>query len=188
MTFKEKLAQEYPCAINENDIGGCVGCPVSYGYEKQRPSCCDVRKIPSDEMCSKCWNREIPETKVNIPTEPTETQLTKYNLKVGQIVCCRNEELRLVLQTTGGKMFLAGNYSFVSLDNFHDNLLSKGGSEYDIMYVLSIRTMDTTYDMLEKYADEEFDLIWERTETKTMSISDAEEMLEKLTGKKVKIK
>ena len=57
MTFKEKLKQEHPEMINPHFIGGCQGCPWGYGYEEKHE--CKVD-------CEKCWNREMPTSKVTL--------------------------------------------------------------------------------------------------------------------------
>ena len=60
MIAREKLAIEQPERINEDNCGGCVGCPDQYGYLPP-PSLCDLFRCPSEENCSRCWDREIPE-------------------------------------------------------------------------------------------------------------------------------
>lgn len=63
MTAKEKLMAEHPDYLTDECMGGCVGCPSSYNY-LPKPSWCNT--IP--EVCTRCWNREIPEPSKNIPT------------------------------------------------------------------------------------------------------------------------
>ena len=60
MTAREKLAMEHPECVNEECYGGCTGCPDQYGY-LPRPSLCNLFRCPSEENCSRCWDREIPE-------------------------------------------------------------------------------------------------------------------------------
>lgn len=62
MTAREKLAMEHPNDINNRFCGGCRGCPDNYGYLK-RPAGCTFDRIGSEEKCSDCWDREIPEEK-----------------------------------------------------------------------------------------------------------------------------
>lgn len=63
MTFKEKLAKEHPSKVIDTAVGGCVGCPHDYDYEKysDNEEFCASRE-PVEEHCRECWNREIPET------------------------------------------------------------------------------------------------------------------------------
>lgn len=53
MTFKEKLQEEHPEAIDGN--GYCKYCPETYGYEPSQEEC------PSRGSCTDCWNREMPD-------------------------------------------------------------------------------------------------------------------------------
>ena len=62
MTAREKLAMEHPECVNEECYGGCTGCPDQYGY-LPRPSLCVLFRCLSEENCSRCWDREIPESK-----------------------------------------------------------------------------------------------------------------------------
>ena len=57
MTFREKLAQEHPDFLNDAFDGGCANCPRHYGYEEISPAFCGDA---NDEMCRKCWDREMP--------------------------------------------------------------------------------------------------------------------------------
>jgi len=57
MTFAEKARKEIPDRCLE--IGRPGGCPKDFGYEKHPPCLnCDI-------SCDACWNREIPEEKLN---------------------------------------------------------------------------------------------------------------------------
>ena len=60
MIAREKLGMEHPECVNEECYGGCTGCPDQYGY-LPRPSLCNLFRSPSEESCSICWDREIPE-------------------------------------------------------------------------------------------------------------------------------
>lgn len=61
MTYREKLKIEHPECVNERCMGGCTGCPDSYGYA-DRPVGCKDRRVCSPDRCSMCWDREIPGT------------------------------------------------------------------------------------------------------------------------------
>lgn len=65
MTCREKLAKERPDSVNDKYLGGCNGCPRTWGYLPDPPYCkCheDGKKIAYHEICSACWDREIPGT------------------------------------------------------------------------------------------------------------------------------
>lgn len=61
MTFREKLQKEHPDAVGPEYVGGCEGCPESYGYEAHS-TLCDPTRWVTEEECAACWNREIPGT------------------------------------------------------------------------------------------------------------------------------
>lgn len=58
MTCREKLAIEHPDRVSPN-FGGCDCCPCTYGYLDD-PDYCDGWGY--DDMCTRCWDREIPGT------------------------------------------------------------------------------------------------------------------------------
>lgn len=66
MTCREKLKIEEPMNVGNEYIGGASGCPNLYGY-LDRPSyctsCSEESKSNWEELCKKCWDREIPEVK-----------------------------------------------------------------------------------------------------------------------------
>lgn len=64
MTCREKLKIEYPKYVGAEFVGGCLACPMVYGY-LARPSYCNQSGCKCD--CTACWDREIP------GTEKTET-------------------------------------------------------------------------------------------------------------------
>lgn len=60
MTFREKLKQEKPWAVNYGFGGGCCGCPHRWGYEEFAPDFCVGGN--TDGRCWRCWDRVIPGT------------------------------------------------------------------------------------------------------------------------------
>ena len=65
MTFKEKLKQEHPEKVNPDAVGGCYGCPSDFGYEDNN----GCKRDCGDEKCTKCWNREMPNTYSSMTAE-----------------------------------------------------------------------------------------------------------------------
>lgn len=57
MTFKERLSLEHLNRVDNKYVGGCAGCPKTYGYEAQLEC-----NFESPNACRECWNREIPES------------------------------------------------------------------------------------------------------------------------------
>lgn len=63
MTCKEKLKAEHPEFVSIMNIGGCKSCPQTYGYLPKPDHCGDAKNgEEAIENCTKCWDREIPET------------------------------------------------------------------------------------------------------------------------------
>lgn len=71
MTCREKLAIEHPDCVDDDSLGGCIGCPHYYGYLDYPESCRPI----SEENCRRCWDREIPDENVLA----TETEFEKEN-------------------------------------------------------------------------------------------------------------
>lgn len=61
MTCREKLKMEHPGSVSDLFWGGCAECPDNYGY-LEKPEVCSINpKVEDeDEVCRKCWDREIP--------------------------------------------------------------------------------------------------------------------------------
>ena len=72
MTCREKLAIEHPEEVDSKRLGGCVGCPHTYGYAKE-PEWCDDNNF-TDEKCRRCWDREVEEVKTQADAE-VETEV-----------------------------------------------------------------------------------------------------------------
>lgn len=64
MTCREKLQIEHPECIGKQYDGGCAKCPHEYGY-LPIPGYCP--EWPNNEMCTKCWDREIDISQTNSP-------------------------------------------------------------------------------------------------------------------------
>lgn len=81
MTFREKLGKEHPHAIHPMFYGGCKGCPMGYGYTDKKPDYCICG---SKEECTKCWDREIPETEEE--KKPEVNNIPFDMAKIGEFV------------------------------------------------------------------------------------------------------
>lgn len=71
MTCREKLMIQYPEKIDADYFGGCEGCPMTYNYLPNPEYC----KYGTTVECTRCWDREIPET------EPTKPNTDWENIK-----------------------------------------------------------------------------------------------------------
>ena len=67
MTCREKLAIEHPEELDNGRLGGCKGCPHTFGYAKE-PEWCDDNNF-TDEKCRRCWDREVEEVETDVKTE-----------------------------------------------------------------------------------------------------------------------
>ena len=67
MTCREKLAIERPEELDSECLGGCNGCPHTYGYARE-PEWCDDNNI-TDEKCRRCWDREVEEVETEVETD-----------------------------------------------------------------------------------------------------------------------
>ena len=66
MTCKEKLKEKHPEYVSKIFIADCRGCPHNYDI-LSKPSYCEFDER-NEEICTKCWNREIPEEDNDINT------------------------------------------------------------------------------------------------------------------------
>ena len=155
MTYREKLQKEHPGCINEYSLGGCDGCPYEYEYEKKKEEICEV----SDEKCRKCWDRVIPGTEDRV--------MTRDDLKDGMVCELRN-----------GGMFIWWNGMLRNFTNYCqgtdvDLKDEDGEEEFDIMKVYT-----TDAQILNEMMDRDtLTIIWERKETKEMTIAEIEQAL-----------
>lgn len=56
MTYREKLKQEHPGAIDSRHGGGCMGCPGTYWDGAPVPANCYPGR---NKDCTECWDTEI---------------------------------------------------------------------------------------------------------------------------------
>lgn len=83
MTFLEKLKQEHPESVGGGYLGGVMGCPHQYGYEKEDDRPCENQSF----QCDDCWNREMPEQEQEDVPGATE----KEAVSAGQIELMRDK-------------------------------------------------------------------------------------------------
>lgn len=76
MTCREKLKMEHPEKVGKAYFGGCSDCPSKYGYLVDPKECEGFTN--KNISCEKCWDREIPEEKVETK-EKKEIQLDDIN-------------------------------------------------------------------------------------------------------------
>ena len=71
MTYREKLKQENPAAVDPKWIGGCQGCPGTYWHGAPIKDSGNCPAQTRFRGCAFCWDQEAPE---NEPAPATEHQ------------------------------------------------------------------------------------------------------------------
>ena len=65
MTYREKLKMECPERVDPLFVGGCIGCPYSYGYDDP-DNCMKNCDVFGGQGCTYCWDRESPDMKETV--------------------------------------------------------------------------------------------------------------------------
>lgn len=148
MTFREKLQMRYPGIVKEGEK--IKECLEYYEFA-------DGAECIHD--CEKCWDRVIPGTEDKV--------MTRDNLKDGMVCELRN-----------GGMFIWWNGMLRNFTNYCqgtdvDLKDEDGEEEFDIMKVYT-----TDAQILNEMMDRDtLTIIWERKETKEMTIAEIEQAL-----------
>lgn len=108
-----------------------------------------------------------------------QREFTKADLKNGMIIEYSNGKRRLVLNN-----YLIGKDGYYELSQYRENMKDKEDSDRDIMRVFTISIV-TTLDRI--FHIENLNLIWERKETKKMTVEEMQNKLEELTGEKIEV-
>nr|DAT26931.1 MAG TPA: hypothetical protein [Caudoviricetes sp.] len=154
MTFREKLQMRYPGRVKEGEK--IKECLEYYEFAGEAECIND---------CEKCWDRVIPGTE--------DKMMTRDDLKDGMVCELRN-----------GGMFIWWNGMLRNFTNYCqgtdvDLKDEDGEEEFDIMKVYT-----TNAQILNEMMDRDtLTIIWERKETKEMTIAE----IEKALGHPVKI-
>lgn len=105
-------------------------------------------------------------------------EFTKADLKDGMVVEYRNGERRIVIDN-----MLIGKSGFSTLNKFSENLKENEQAEaIDIMKIYIILKARRFESVLN---DNNLELIWDREETKRMTVEEMRQKLEELTGEKI---
>ena len=95
MKFIDKYKEEHQGGII-GDIA-CIKCPSDFGYEPKRD--CG----PDDEVCHRCWNREMPEPKsTESKSEPVNAN-DFPGFEINDVVQLRNGRLYIILPNNRSK-------------------------------------------------------------------------------------
>lgn len=109
-----------------------------------------------------------------------QKKFTKSDLKDGMVVEYNDNRFgkRLVI---GG--FLTGEDGYVDLGDYNENLKNVV-SDLEIVRVYKIKCMGEISSIMH---DDNLELIWERTESKKMTIEEMRKKLEELTGEQIEV-
>lgn len=188
MTFREKAQMEHPRLVSCDHLGGCRGCPGSYGYEPRDYCYALVNNLPVGEVvCTKCWDREIPEEKESCMNNKN---FNRNDILPGQAVKFRNGSFRFVCKVGKGTLILLNpnNHCWTYLSAWDAVTLRYDGPDYkgqfgnenplDIMVVYGLpnKTDDYGYTLSYKHVSDR-PVVWQRLTTKKMTVEEIEKVL-----------
>lgn len=106
-------------------------------------------------------------------------EFTKADLKDGMVVKHRNGDKRMVISEA-----LIGEDGYSDRNCFREDLTNRYFKDLDIVGVYAIQEYSNFADMLSDY---NLELIWERKESKKMTVEEMREKLEELIGEEIEI-
>lgn len=106
-------------------------------------------------------------------------EFTKADLKDGMVVKHRNGDKRMVISEA-----LIGENGYADQNCFREDLTHRYFKDLDIVGVYAIQEYNNFADMLSDY---NLELIWERTESKKMTVEEMRKKLEELTGEEIEV-
>ena len=108
-----------------------------------------------------------------------DKEFTKADLRDGMVVKHRNGDKRMVISEA-----LIGEDGYADRNCFREDLTHRYFKDLDIVGVYAIQEYNNFADMLSDY---NLELIWERTESKKMTVEEMRQKLEELTGEKIEV-
>lgn len=108
-----------------------------------------------------------------------QKEFTKADLKDGMVVKHRNGDKRMVISEA-----LIGENGYADQNCFREDLTHRYFKDLDIVGVYAIQEYNNFADMLSDY---NLELIWERTESKKMTVEEMRKKLEELTGEEIEV-
>lgn len=169
MTLKEWVMKNEPEYVGDEFIGDVMGCPYDYELKKREDSIKNC-KDKGGEGCEYCWNREME--------EGVKKEFTKADLRNGMVVECKDGTRELFLD---GKLIGKNYYNFICF--YKDDLKSMkfAGDTIEKVYKSKASSIEKLFD------DDCLEVIWERDETRIMTVDEMAKKLEELTGEKIGI-
>ena len=108
-----------------------------------------------------------------------QKEFTKADLKDGMVVKHRNGDKRMAISEA-----LIGENGYADQNCFREDLTHRYFKDLDIVGVYAIQEYNNFADMLSDY---NLELIWERTESKKMTVEEMRKKLEELTGEEIEV-
>lgn len=108
-----------------------------------------------------------------------QKKFTKSDLKDGMVVKYRDGDKRMVINEA-----LIGEDGYEYRHCFREDLTHRYFKDLDIVGVYAIQEYNNFADMLSDY---NLELIWERTESKKMTVEEMKQKLEELTGEEIEV-
>lgn len=108
-----------------------------------------------------------------------QKEFTKADLKDGMVVKHRNGDKRMVISEA-----LIGEDGYSDRNCFREDLTNRYFKDLDIVGVYAIQEYSNFADMLSDY---NLELIWERKESKKMTVEEMRKKLEELTGEEIEV-
>lgn len=108
-----------------------------------------------------------------------QKEFTKADLKDGMVVKHRNGDKKMVISEA-----LIGEDGYSDRNCFREDLTHRCFKDLDIVGVYAIQEYNNFADMLSDY---NLELIWERTESKKMTVEEMKQELEELTGEEIEV-
>lgn len=173
----EEEAKDFCKRMHEHGMKWCSG--ESYLKETNYESCeeetCYIKGEFSPYQYYKSNGYKILEW-----SDYTNKEFTKSDLKDGMVVKYNDNCFgkRLVI---GG--FLIGEDGYADLGDYNENLKSMA-SDLEIVRVYKIKRMGKISSIMH---DGNLELIWERTESKKMTVEEMRKKLEELTGEEIEV-
>lgn len=172
----EEEAKDFCKQMHEHGMKWCSG--ESYLKETNYKFCeeemCYIRGEFSPYQYYKSEGYKILEW-----SDYMNKEFTKSDLKSGMVVKYRNGDNRMVINEG-----LIGEDGYLKQCSFRADLTHRNFSEFDIVGVYGAKNYNDFKGML---LDDNLSPIWERTETKKMTIEEMRQKLEELTGEEIEV-
>ncbi|QOI66198.1 hypothetical protein [Ruminococcus phage phiRg519T2] len=172
----EEEAKDFCKRMHEHGMKWCSG--KSYlkeiNYESCEEETCYIKGEFSPYQYYKSNGYEILEW-----SDYTNKEFTKADLRDGMVVKHRNGDKKMVISEA-----LIGEDGYSDRNCFREDLTYRYFKDLDIVGVYAIKEYSNFADMLSDY---NLELIWERTETKKMTVEEMKQKLEELTGEQIEV-